>query len=88
MASFIGLAVVSTNISAIPEFIIHSETGILVPPNDPLALQEGLVSLITSPELRFKFGKAGEERVRMRFDAEQNLDKLARLLSGSSTEKI
>ncbi|MEE2932752.1 MAG: glycosyltransferase family 4 protein [Pseudomonadota bacterium] len=83
-----GLAVVSTNISAIPEFIIHSETGILVPPNDPLALQEGLVSLITSPDLRFKFGKAGEERVRMRFDTEQNLDKLARLLSGSSTEKI
>ena len=83
-----GLAVASTNISAIPEFIIHSETGILVPPNDPLALQKGLVSLITSPDLRFKFGKAGEMRVKMHFDAEQNLDKLARLLSSSSTEKI
>ena len=83
-----GLAVASTNIAAIPELISHSETGILVPPNDPSALQEGLVSLITSPNLRFKFGKAGEKRVRMRFNAEQNLDTLARLLSGSSTEKV
>ena len=83
-----GLAVASTNISAIPEFIIHSETGILVPPNDPFALREGLIRLITSPDLRFKFGKAGEERVRMHFDAEQNLDILAQLLSDSPTAKF
>ncbi|HAA92419.1 MAG TPA: hypothetical protein DCS82_04890 [Rhodospirillaceae bacterium] len=74
-------AVVSTDFAAIPEFIIDNETGLLAEPEDPVSLQNALVQLMTAPELRRKFGQAGEARLRQHFNAEQTLDRLADLLT-------
>ncbi len=62
-----GKAVIATNVGGIPDMVKDNETGILVPPNDPDALREGLRRLMTDPGLRVRLGAAGK-----RF-AEENL---------------
>ncbi|WP_425407129.1 glycosyltransferase family 4 protein [Hwanghaeella sp.] len=63
------LAVLSTAVSAVPELILDGETGALVQPGDVPALTAALTQLIADPDLRRRYGEAGEARVRSRFDA-------------------
>jgi glycosyltransferase involved in cell wall biosynthesis len=62
-AMALGLPVVSTTISGIPELIQHRETGILVPPCDARALAEALGELLASQGLRRYLGIRGREKV-------------------------
>jgi glycosyltransferase involved in cell wall biosynthesis len=73
-----GVAVVATNVSAIPELIVSEETGLLVPPGEPTALSQALARLIQDQSLRQKLGHAGAKRVRDAFNAAHELDSLAR----------
>jgi len=43
--------------------IVHEETGLLVPPNDPPALARALVRVLDDPELARRMGRAGREHV-------------------------
>jgi len=43
------LPCISTDISAIPEFIVSGTTGILVAPDDPQSLAQAMIELIASP---------------------------------------
>ncbi len=72
-----GLACVATEVSAIPELIIAGETGLLVPPEDPAALCEALLGLISDPQKRKALGKAAHSRVVMQFGMDANVEKLA-----------
>jgi glycosyltransferase involved in cell wall biosynthesis len=72
-----GLACISTSVSAIPELIGQSVTGLLVPPSNPMALAEALERLIRDPVKRAEFGTAGERRVRRLFSVEDGIDLLA-----------
>lgn len=72
-----SLAVVSTAVSGIPEFIVDGETGLLVPAGDVTALSAALLRLIRDPALRNRMGAAGEQRVHAAFDAAVWLDRLA-----------
>lgn len=72
-----GLPCVATAVSGIPELITNGETGVLVPPDDPVALREALADLIRDPGLRASLGAAGENRARMRFRFEGGLERLA-----------
>lgn len=62
-----ALPVVSTTVSAVPEVVVHGETGILVPPRDPAALAGAIVRLLDRPEERVRLGKAGRSRLEERF---------------------
>jgi len=62
-----GLACIATNVSAIPELVIHSETGLLVKPGDLHELCSALVSLISDPARRHELGKAAQSRVQLNF---------------------
>jgi len=73
------LPVLSTRVSAIPEFVIHGETGVLVPSDDPRRLSEALLRLIRDPMLRHRLGAAAEERLRVYFAADNALTPLAEL---------
>jgi glycosyltransferase involved in cell wall biosynthesis len=66
--------VVATNVSAIPEVVVHGETGILVPPGDPQALAEALIRLGRDPAERRRLGRNGYHRVRTQFTAERMVD--------------
>ncbi|RAH99416.1 colanic acid biosynthesis glycosyltransferase WcaL [Acuticoccus sediminis] len=79
-AMAMGLPVVSTEVSAVPE-IVTAETGILVPPRDAAALGKALADLAASPETRTRLGQAGAARVTSHFSPDPGLDHIAARLT-------
>ena len=75
-----GLPVVSTAISGIPELVEDGRTGLLVPPEDPVALAEALHRLEKDPVLRTQLADAGQAIVAERFDGDHLARRLAALL--------
>ncbi len=57
------LPAVGSRVGGIPEVIAPGETGILVPPREPIRLAEGLRALLNDPDLRARMGGAGRRRV-------------------------
>ena len=63
-----GRAVVATTGGALPEVVgTDGTTGLLVTPDDPEALAQGIRTLLDDPERRAELGKAARERVVSRF---------------------
>lgn len=81
-AMALRLPVVSTWVSGIPEIVRHGVTGYLVPERQPRAAAAAIGRLAGDAALRARFGQAGWERVRHRFDLERSADRLARVLAG------
>jgi glycosyltransferase involved in cell wall biosynthesis len=65
-----GVPVVQPNHGSFPELIETTGGGILVPPDDPAALAEGLRQLLQDAVLRQELGRRGQAAVRERFSAE------------------
>ncbi len=57
------LPVVACNAGALPEVVGDNGTGVLVPPRDAQALARAVQTLLGSPELRRKMGRAARRRV-------------------------
>jgi colanic acid/amylovoran biosynthesis glycosyltransferase len=75
-AMAMGLPVVSTRQSGIPEAVEDGRTGLLVPPRDAPALADALAALLLDGDLRARFGVAGRERAVETFDIEVNVQRL------------
>jgi glycosyltransferase involved in cell wall biosynthesis len=54
-----GVPVLATATGAFPEYVIHGETGWLVPPGDPVALAAGLATALADPDCLPRMGDAG-----------------------------
>jgi rhamnosyl/mannosyltransferase len=65
-----GKPVVATQVGGIPYVVREGETGILVPPFDPIPLAEAICQLLGDPELRHRMGQAGREHVLTNFTRE------------------
>ncbi len=65
-----GLPVVATRLPSIQELVVHTKTGLLVPPGDPPALADALERLLRDPALRCRLGQTARRRVRREFNAE------------------
>lgn len=78
-AMAMGLPVVSTNITGIPELIDHGRSGLLATPGDVDDLVRQLQRLLVEHPLRKRLGSAGRSRVTALYDQEQNNGDLARL---------
>jgi glycosyltransferase involved in cell wall biosynthesis len=65
-----GLVPVTTRVAAIPEFVDES-CGVVVPPEDPVALADALERLRDNPEWFLSLSRAASQRVRVQsgFDA-------------------
>jgi glycosyltransferase involved in cell wall biosynthesis len=57
-----GLPVIATAVDGTPEVVIDGETGLLVSPEDPLALAEAVNRLLGDPELAARMGRDGRAR--------------------------
>jgi len=57
-----GLPVVACRAAAVPEVVLDGQTGLLVPPRDPVALATALGTLLADPERARALGRAGAER--------------------------
>jgi glycosyltransferase involved in cell wall biosynthesis len=83
-----GLPVVGSRVGGIPELVEDSVTGLVVEPENPVALAAALDSLAGDPERRRQLGEAGLARAVERFSAEGIARRTVALyeeLCGSST---
>jgi glycosyltransferase involved in cell wall biosynthesis len=78
-----GVPVISTAISGIPELVIDGETGLLVPPRDPHALARAIERLLGDPVLAQSLAARAAQHVADRFDLHRNAERLRDLLSAS-----
>ncbi len=76
-----GLACISTNVSGVPELIDDGDHGVLVSPNDPVALAVALSGLARDPALRRRLGVAADEKVRGHFDHLVSIGQLMELFA-------
>jgi glycosyltransferase involved in cell wall biosynthesis len=67
-AMAMGKAIVATRVGGIPDVVTHDEQALLVPPNDPLALQAALQRLFVDPELGPRLGEKARARVRAHYN--------------------
>jgi glycosyltransferase involved in cell wall biosynthesis len=52
--------VVATTVGALPEYVDHGRTGLLVPPCDEKTLAAAVVRLLRDPDLRHSMGENGK----------------------------
>jgi glycosyltransferase involved in cell wall biosynthesis len=81
------LPVISTPIAGLVEIVEHGTSGLLVAPEDPLALADEIERLAHDRALATTLGENARQRIEDRFDADQNV--LARLrLFGATPARI
>jgi glycosyltransferase involved in cell wall biosynthesis len=66
-AMLAGKPVVATRVSSAPEIVADGETGLLVPPDDPVALAEAVTALLADPARAAAMGEAGLARAQRNF---------------------
>ena len=71
-----GRCVVTGDLPAIRELVIHDQTGWLVPPGDVDTLGQGLAMLLREPERRRRLGRAGRRHVEQAFSLTRNVARL------------
>ena len=71
--------VVATRVGGIKEVVVDRETGILVPPGDPVRLGRALAKLLEDPKLAVRLGKAGRRRVLRHFTWDRIAEKTLKL---------
>ena len=65
-----ALPVVASRLPSIQELVVDRETGLLVPPDDPVALADAIERLLGDPSMSRAMGKRAQERICSAFDAE------------------
>ncbi|MEO0116862.1 MAG: glycosyltransferase [candidate division WOR-3 bacterium] len=85
-AQGIGLPVVSTYHSGIPEIVQDGRTAFLVKERDIKGLEEKLSLLIENPSLRREMGEAGKEFVK-NFSLEKRIEKLEEIYAQLTYER-
>jgi glycosyltransferase involved in cell wall biosynthesis len=58
---------VATNVGGLRDLVVHQETGLVVPPRDPVALRAALDRLLADRGLRRRLGEAARDRARTQF---------------------
>ncbi|HLY95067.1 MAG TPA: glycosyltransferase family 4 protein [Gaiellaceae bacterium] len=66
-----ALPVVACDVSSLPELVVDGQTGLLVPPDDSVALARAVREALQRPEL----GRAGKERAQGEFSVERMTSK-------------
>lgn len=70
----------SAGVGAIPEVVVHGETGLLVTPRRPDLLAEAILKLAADGDLRQRMGALGRKRYEEYFTLEYVVDRLAGIL--------
>ena len=64
-----GVPVIAFDTAGSREAVVHGKTGVLVPPQDVVALQKAIAVLIEDTGMRLEFGQAGRHRMKNEFSA-------------------
>ncbi len=71
-----GLPVIASDVGGNAEAVERNETGLIVPAEDPDALAEAMLALLSSAARRQAMGAAGRERAKAVFSADAMMQKL------------
>ena len=82
-----GLVAITTNNTAIPEFV-DNNCGVVVEPENPQAIADAVEYLYNNPEKFLKLSKAGSQRVSQQSGFEQTIAQEINLLSFFDTKNI
>ncbi len=82
----LGVPAVASNFGAIPELVIHEETGLLAQPGDAESFAEQIERAIYDEELRSYVALNGRHKVDTEFNLQRNTAAIARLLSQTMEE--
>ena len=78
-AFYLKVPVIATNVGGIPELVVHQETGILVPPEDPEKLTIAINNLLDNDESRRNFADNAFEFINKNFSWDVLLEKYTNL---------
>jgi len=78
-AFYLKVPVIATNVGGIPELVVHQETGILVPPEDPEKLKIAINNLLDNEESRRNFANNAFEFINKNFSWDVLLEKYTNL---------
>jgi len=77
-AAALGLPLVASRLSGIPELVRHEQTGLLVTPGDASEIEAALARMADEPDLRRRLGRAARSLVEREFRLEENVARLSR----------
>ncbi|MEW6673240.1 MAG: glycosyltransferase family 4 protein [Thermodesulfobacteriota bacterium] len=72
-----GVPVVATHVSAIPELVVDGKTGLLVPPGEPEKMARAMDRLLTDDDMRIQIIAAARKRIIEQFDNRTLIEDLA-----------
>ena len=75
-AMALGAPSVSTDVTGIPEILIHGLTGLMVPQNDPIELADAIESLISNRALRIRLATNARRMIEENFDIHRNTQRV------------
>jgi glycosyltransferase involved in cell wall biosynthesis len=82
-ALLLGRAVVASRVGGLTEIVRDGETGVLVEPDDPQALADAIIGLLSDPDRLTALGLAGRADARARFSMETYAARLSDVVLGS-----
>lgn len=87
-AMSVGLPVISTTVSGIPELIKNNINGLIVEPHDPQALSDSMAKIFNDPDLAYKFSSNARATIESDFSIQTETKKLYALFSNQSSDKV
>jgi glycosyltransferase involved in cell wall biosynthesis len=78
-AMAVGLPVITTAVSGIPELVENNQNGLLYQPHDVEGIASGIIELLRNAEKRRQLGEAASKKVREQFDVAQAANRLKAL---------
>jgi glycosyltransferase involved in cell wall biosynthesis len=70
-AMAVGLPVITTAVSGIPELVINNQNGLLYQPHDIDGISLGIIELLSNADKRRQLGSAASKKVREQFSIDQ-----------------
>jgi glycosyltransferase involved in cell wall biosynthesis len=77
-----GLPMIVTDVGGNAEAVIDGETGLVVPPHDPISFSDAIVRLTCDAALRRSYGASGRRRIQHDFSLQRCVDSYEALYRG------
>jgi glycosyltransferase involved in cell wall biosynthesis len=65
------IPVIATDVGGIPEIVRKDQTGVLIPPNDPIALKDAVLKLLESSSFSQELVKRAHQEILQKFNQER-----------------